>query len=702
MADPYVVNPFADTIIFLKNPTVEFAVWESHDTQLDRGAQNGNDGDGSDIHEDKDEGPDSKESVDSLINCTDSSNLHDQSSPMIEYHVSSSHLILASKVFSVKASPRWGQDKQADGKYHHTAEGWDPEAFLILMQILHLKHSKLPAKVTLDMMAKLAVLADFYECEEAVEVLIQKWIKALRQESGLPAEYCRDMVLWICIARVFGLTDVFAHCIRTTMYTVREPIQTLGLPMWDLDIKLLTSYKKLAQDALMIELAKKIRKYRSPSYICPQEYGEFSNRCRRHLLRAFSKAWEYVVAAYPDLKPDITFEEYWALSSQHKGAAALLKTSLKTVEDRLHDLMNDPKFQQPKCDPAHDPTHARCNFKHQLKSTLPFIKKALRPCDLQQKHTSTPLHGPDNASERRFLDVAGGELVSRTVTFLSQELRVSSRHLTLASPIIREDFTKHISTGQTCSSPKYDLEVRWYDEDRFHTFMNVLHLRNWKVPKTLSLADIAAVGGLVRKYDCAEAFSEWGSMWIMALPPLRSDKELSTLALLGRVHAAWLFQLPDVSKIKTLEAVRMSRGTETEIKNFRPLARVLLKVHTMRRAAIRKIADDILSLPSAQALKERKCAKGVKTSLECALEVLGLQHDPSTGPHTALRLQDLYDRVQQEPSPDSCCLAQLLGVKDVVERVWAQPPQPELHPSVQTLLSEYRNRSAWDRTSVRH
>jgi hypothetical protein len=62
----------------------------------------------------------------------------------------------------------WSESDQneKDGLIHISASDWDAEAFLILLNVLHLRNRSVPDKVSLDMLAKIAVLVDYYECDE--------------------------------------------------------------------------------------------------------------------------------------------------------------------------------------------------------------------------------------------------------------------------------------------------------------------------------------------------------------------------------------------------------------------------------------------------------------------------------------------------------------------------------------------------------
>jgi hypothetical protein len=91
----------------------------------------------------------------------------------VRMRVSSSHLILASSYFKRMLRGGWKEDCTlcAEGCLTIYVEDWDPDALLILMNIIHGHTRKVPRTVSLEMLAKLAVLVDYYECIEVVEVL---------------------------------------------------------------------------------------------------------------------------------------------------------------------------------------------------------------------------------------------------------------------------------------------------------------------------------------------------------------------------------------------------------------------------------------------------------------------------------------------------------------------------------------------------
>ncbi|RYP50230.1 hypothetical protein DL768_004214 [Monosporascus sp. mg162] len=148
----------------------------------------------------------------------------------IQFRLSSRHLISASSFFKKALGGPWreGNSVTSDGcRYIHTEE-WDPDALLVLMQIIHGRNWSVPRSVSLEMLAKIAVLVDYYKCHEAVAMFSEIWIKAL--EGQVPAECSRELILWLVISRVFSRADIFTAMTRTAMRQSRRPLPTLELP----------------------------------------------------------------------------------------------------------------------------------------------------------------------------------------------------------------------------------------------------------------------------------------------------------------------------------------------------------------------------------------------------------------------------------------------------------------------------------------
>ncbi len=152
----------------------------------------------------------------------------------IRFRVCAGNLMSASPWFNrTLKRDGWKESdwNQEDKCYYISARDWDEEAFLILMNIFHLRNRDVPRKVTLETLAKIAVLADYYECSESIELFVDMWVADLQANTSVPATYCRDLILWIWVSWAFKMLEIFTQVTRTAIKQCDEPCRNLGLPI---------------------------------------------------------------------------------------------------------------------------------------------------------------------------------------------------------------------------------------------------------------------------------------------------------------------------------------------------------------------------------------------------------------------------------------------------------------------------------------
>lgn len=219
----HVIDPHADTVIVLKNPRVDFAVCDDEGTESDTQEVD-------------------TESIPSDVEDSVEEN------QVVHYKVSSHHLRLASPRFaSMLLKRKWqeGVPNAKDGLYHITTEYWDEEALLILLNMLHSRTVDIPREVSLELLAKIAVLVDYYECGEAIELFIERWIDRLSRLEPIIHTQGRSLSLWMCIAWVFKLPEEFMDVTHQAVHTSdREEWQNLGLPIMAFTRRFTDKYKR--------------------------------------------------------------------------------------------------------------------------------------------------------------------------------------------------------------------------------------------------------------------------------------------------------------------------------------------------------------------------------------------------------------------------------------------------------------------------
>jgi hypothetical protein len=149
----------------------------------------------------------------------------------VMWRVSSSHLILASPYFQSMFTRAWAEAQTlgSDQCIPITMENWDEETFSILMNIIHGLKRQVPQTVDLTTLTKIAVLVDYFQCQETTELWSDRWIKALSRQRRSVRE--QNRISWILIAQVFAHKSLFKEMTSWAITQSTCPIDTMGLPI---------------------------------------------------------------------------------------------------------------------------------------------------------------------------------------------------------------------------------------------------------------------------------------------------------------------------------------------------------------------------------------------------------------------------------------------------------------------------------------
>lgn len=145
-----------------------------------------------------------------------------QRDPKKDVHmlVSSKHMTLASKVFAAMLSIhfREGSELQSRGKAEIILPDDDPDAFTILLDIIHGRTRKVPRRFDdLIPLTDLAVLVDKYQLLEAVDFFSTTWIGW--PATSVPKASSDDLFLWLCVSWVFKSSLRFTEITQRLMHT---------------------------------------------------------------------------------------------------------------------------------------------------------------------------------------------------------------------------------------------------------------------------------------------------------------------------------------------------------------------------------------------------------------------------------------------------------------------------------------------------
>ncbi|KAF2690671.1 hypothetical protein K458DRAFT_354854 [Lentithecium fluviatile CBS 122367] len=281
------------------------------------------------------------------------------------YYVSSRHLALGSEFFKSSLTKNgWaeGQSSTSDGKYHLWASDWDPEAFLILLNVLHLRNRQVPRSLTLEMLAKMAVLVDYYRCGEAVDVFSEMWIDSAKKTSPVPSTYGRDLVLWMCIAWVFKLPVEFGQTTNIAFRQSKTPtIQDMCLPIPKLVLDGMEHKRCQAIEDLVTSLYGWLDKFRGNSHACVRG-SQYKFACSSMLLGALTKEMDCIGCWAP--RPEIPFEQM-SFDELYKGIQAMKSPVWSPSGDRYNYGSGHP-----------------CGFQNTVKNEVNQIERELAGLNL--------------------------------------------------------------------------------------------------------------------------------------------------------------------------------------------------------------------------------------------------------------------------------------------------------------------------------
>ncbi|PLB39589.1 uncharacterized protein BDW47DRAFT_130774 [Aspergillus candidus] len=94
------------------------------------------------------------------------------------------------------------------------------QPLLLILRAIHGQNRKVPRSLGFQMMYKVAFLADYFGCSEAVEIFADTWIR--NAEGLLPKSYTVDVPRWLCIAWVLRHHDLFTAVTCLAIHTIAK------------------------------------------------------------------------------------------------------------------------------------------------------------------------------------------------------------------------------------------------------------------------------------------------------------------------------------------------------------------------------------------------------------------------------------------------------------------------------------------------
>lgn len=145
--------------------------------------------------------------------------------------VSSHALRLASPVLAGMFEGSWKESEvQSDGLRHTAVSEFDPLAMHYVLNVFHHKVRAVPKTLTLEELAQVAIIVDYWQCHEAVALFSDLWIDALK-DSIPERQFNRDVVLWLFVSVTFKRDKIKDDMLQLALTHGTQPFDNLGLPI---------------------------------------------------------------------------------------------------------------------------------------------------------------------------------------------------------------------------------------------------------------------------------------------------------------------------------------------------------------------------------------------------------------------------------------------------------------------------------------
>ncbi|KAJ5924357.1 hypothetical protein N7466_008544 [Penicillium verhagenii] len=178
--------------------------------------------------------------------------------PEFRIQVSAKHLMFASPVFKKLLTGHFKESVTywQEGSVEITAESWDLEAFMIVLRAIHGLHAEIPQELSLEMVAKVAVIADYYDCKAVLYLMTDMWLNSMEkinyEEVKLSMAVVRDLIIWLWISWTFQLSSKFKETTSIAMSRSFGLIDSLGLPIPHAVIESMNKIRQGAINELLI------------------------------------------------------------------------------------------------------------------------------------------------------------------------------------------------------------------------------------------------------------------------------------------------------------------------------------------------------------------------------------------------------------------------------------------------------------------
>jgi hypothetical protein len=169
-------------------------------------------------------------------------------------------------------------------------------------------------------------------------------------------------------------------------------------------------------------------------------------------------------------------------------------------------------------------------------------------------------------------------------------MRVSSKHLALASPLFEMMFHGLWKEAQGLRVGHVEMEMDWQNMDAMLILMNVIHGHGPDVPRQVSLEMLTEISILVDYYDCHKAIHLALDQWTRPLQAAMAKDFCDDIV--RWIWISWVFRFQDAFRDATYCAVTQSKGPISSL--GLPIHHRIIGKHLYNRGDTVQNPDNIL------------------------------------------------------------------------------------------------------------
>ncbi|KAK6837725.1 hypothetical protein RU639_001124 [Aspergillus parasiticus] len=166
------------------------------------------------------------------------------------------------------------------------------------------------------------------------------------------------------------------------------------------------------------------------------------------------------------------------------------------------------------------------------------------------------------------------------------KIRVSSKHLTLASSYFRQRLVPETDDHRPVEKDVVPACVE--DIDALLIMLDIIHGQTRKVPRSVTFKKLFMIAVLVEHYECVEAMEAFAEVWVEKLkgeiPVVYSED------LVKWIGIAWIFRLESLFQKTTRTAIRRCTGPISAMDVPIPLA-LIEEIEYSRQSTVDDIVD---------------------------------------------------------------------------------------------------------------